>query len=105
MEGACAASAAISPHNRAKAVRAAADRGIGLAPLPGYSPDLMPLEALQRWLREDLTCHHCHPTAEDLTRRITALEARINYDPCRIADRLWVKHHLDQSEENLRFSN
>src|SRR4051794_11810304 len=33
-----------------------------------------------------------------------AFEARINQAPCTIADRLWVKHHLDQSEEKLRFS-
>jgi hypothetical protein len=50
------------------------------------------------------THHHCHPTADDLTRRVAAFEAKINQDPCRIADRLWVKHHLNQSEEKLRFS-
>ena len=33
---------------------------IELVPLPGYSPDLMPVEALWRWLREDVTYHHCH---------------------------------------------
>ena len=55
-----------APYHRAKAVRAAAaELGIELAPLPGYSPDLMPVEALWRWLREDVTYHHCHPTAED----------------------------------------
>ena len=41
---------------------------------------------------------------QDLTRRVAAFEARINQDPCTVADRLWVKHHLDQSEEKLRFS-
>jgi len=95
-----------APYYRATAVRAAAaDLGIELVSLPGYSPDLMPVEALWRWLREDVTYHHCHPTADDLTRRVAAFEARINQDPCTIADRLWVKHHLDQSEEKLRFSN
>ena len=94
-----------APYHRAKAVQAAAaELGIELAPLPGYSPDLMPVEALWRWLREDVTYHHCHPTAADLTQRVAAFEARINQDPCRIADRLWVKLHLDQSEEKLRFS-
>src|SRR4051794_36185794 len=39
-------------------------------PLPGYSPDLMPVEALWHWLREDVTYHHCHASAEDLTRRV-----------------------------------
>ena len=64
----------------------------------------MPVEALWRWLREDITYPHCHPTADDLTRRVAAFAARINHDPCAIADRLWVKNHLDQSEEKLRFS-
>jgi transposase len=39
---------------------------IELVPLPGHSPDFMPVEALWRWLREDVTYHHCHPTANDL---------------------------------------
>ena len=39
-----------------------------------------------------------------MTPAFAAFEARINQDPCTIADRLWVKHHLDQSEEKLRFS-
>jgi capsule polysaccharide modification protein KpsS len=64
----------------------------------------MPVEALWRWLREDVTYHHYYPTAEDLIRRVAAFEARINQHPCTIADRLWVKHHLDQSEEKLRLS-
>ena len=95
-----------APYHRAKAVWAvAADLGIELVPLPGYSPDLMPVEALWRWLREDVTYHHCHPTAEDLTRRVAAFEARINQDPCAVADRLWVKNHLNADEERLRFSS
>lgn len=95
-----------APYHRAKAVWAEADRlGITLAPLPGYSPDLMPVEALWRWLREDVTYHHCHATAEDLIRRVAAFAARINQNPCAVADRLWVKDHLDPDEEKLRFSS
>ncbi len=48
------------------------------APLPGYSPDLMPVEALWRWLREDVTYHHCHATADDLTRRVAVFETQVN---------------------------
>jgi transposase len=95
-----------APYHRAKTVWAeAASLGITLMPLPGYSPDLMPVEALWRWLREDVTYHHCHATADDLTRRVADFEARINQHPCAIADRLWVKDHLDPDEEKLRFSN
>lgn len=93
-----------APYHRAKAVQeVAADLGIVLVPLPGYSPDLMPVEPLWRWLREDVTYHHCHTTAEDLTRRVAAFERRINNEPCALADRLWVKDQLDPEEEKLRF--
>jgi hypothetical protein len=74
-------------------------------PPPGYSPDHMPVEALWRWLREDVTYHHCPPTTEDLTRRVAAFEAHLNQDTYTLADRLWVKDHLDPDEEKLRFSN
>ncbi len=95
-----------APYHRAKAVWAeAASLGIELAPLPGYSPDLMPVEALWRWLREDVTYHHCHATVDDLTRRVAAFERQVNQDPCVVADRLWVKDHLDPDEEKLRFPN
>ena len=43
-------------YHRAGTVReAAAALRIELMPLPGHSPDLMPVEALWRWLREDVT--------------------------------------------------
>ncbi len=94
-----------APYHRAKAVReVACELGITLMPLPGYSPDLMPVEALWRWLREDVTYHHCHASTEDLTRRVATFEARLNQNPCAVADRLWVKDHLDPEEEKLRFS-
>lgn len=95
-----------APYHRAKAVReAASGLGIELVPLAGYSPDLMPVEALWRWLREDVTYHHCHVASQDLTRRVAAFEARINQDPCALADRLWVKDRLNPDEEKLRFPN
>ncbi len=50
-----------APYHRANSVRnAAAALDIELVPLPGYSPDFMPVEALWRWLREDVTDQHCH---------------------------------------------
>jgi transposase len=92
-------------YHRAGAVReVAAALGITLMPLPGYSPDLMPVEALWRWLREDVTYHHCHATRDDLIRRVATFEAGINQQPCVLADRLWVKDRLDPEEEKLRFS-
>ena len=95
-----------APYHRAKTVREAATAlTITLMPLPGYSPDLMPVEALWRWLREDVTYHPCHASAEDLTRRVADFEARLNREPFVVADRLWVKDCLDPDEEKLRFSN
>src|SRR5205085_1043491 len=94
-----------APTHRAKAVRETARAlDIELMPLPGYSPDLMPVEELWRWLREDVTYHHCHASADDLTRRVADFEVRLNREPFVIADRLWVKDQLDPEEEKLRFS-
>jgi hypothetical protein len=36
---------------------------------------------------------------------VAAFEARLNQDPLAIANRLWVKDHLDPNEEKLRFSS
>jgi transposase len=81
-----------APYHRAKTVwSAAASLDIDLVPLPSYSPDLMPVEPLWHWLREDVTDHHCHATPEDLIRRVAAFEATVNQHPCFVADRLWVK--------------
>ena len=91
-------------YHRAGTVRGAAALRIELMPLPGYSPDLMPVEALWRWLREDVTYHHCHTSADDLTRRAADFEVRLNQEPFVIADRLWVKDTLDPDEEKLRLS-
>src|SRR3954447_22382725 len=94
-----------APYHRANSVREVARMlDITLMPLPGYSPDPMPVEALWRWLREDVTNHHCHASAQDLTRRVADFEARLNGDPLVVADRLGVKDHLDPDEEKLRFS-
>jgi hypothetical protein len=85
-------------YHRACVVREAAEAlQIDLVPLPGYIH-----AGRGARLREDVTYHHCHPTAEDLSRRVTAFETRLNQDPCAIADRL--KDHLNPDEEKLRFS-
>src|SRR4051794_41591079 len=82
-----------APYHRAQAVREAATTlGITLMPLPGYSPDLMPVEALWHWLREDVTYHHCHASAEDLTRRVADFGGRLKRDPFLIPARPWGKN-------------
>jgi transposase len=96
-----------APSHRAACVHKAATAllRIDLVRLPGYSRDFMPVEELWRWLREDVTCHYCHPTSDDLRRRVDEFEADINQDPYAVADRLVVKDRLDPEEEKRRFSN
>lgn len=77
---------------------------IELIPLPGYSSDFMPVEALWRWLREEVTYHRCHAKAEELIQRIEQFCQQINTNPYEVADHLWVKDHLDPEEEKLRIS-
>jgi transposase len=94
-----------APYHRSACVLDAAVRlGIQIVRLPAYSPDFMPVEALWRWLRENVTHNHCHDTAEELIARVTAFTANINLNPYVLADRLWVKNELDPEQEKLRFS-
>lgn len=93
-----------SYHRSVKVRQRAAQLNIELIPLPGYSPDFMPVEALWRWLREEVTYHYCHTTEQELTERIEQFRQRINADPNGLADRLWVKDQLYPEEEKLRIS-
>lgn len=92
-----------APYHRAGAVADLAEElAITLLPLPSYSPDFMPVEALWRWLREDVTYQHCHATAAELITRVRDFTQTINLDPFAIADRLWTRTSLDPEEEKLR---
>jgi hypothetical protein len=62
----------------------------------------MPVEALWRWLREDVTYQYCHKIKRELIEWITEFQDRINKNPLEIADRLWVKNSLDPEVEKLR---
>lgn len=92
-------------YHRAKAVHLATEvLDIALEPLPAYSPDFMPVEHLWQWLREDVTYHTCYDSKADLKAQVARFQQRINATPLAIADRLWVKSHLNPEEEKLRFS-
>ena len=65
----------------------------------------MPVEHLWQWLREDVTYHTCYDTKADLIQQVECFQQRINADPNTLADRLWVKNHLEPEEEKLRFSS
>jgi len=92
-------------HSRAACVRQAAETlGFTLIQLPPYSPDLNPIEGLWKWMREDLTQHHCYQYLYQLEYACLAFIDRINLDPDAIITRLWPKFDLDPEYEKLLFS-
>jgi transposase len=85
-------------------VHAASVLEISLEPLPAYSPDFMPVEHLWQWLRADVTYHTCYNSKAELIEQVSQFQQQINASPIHLADRLWVKTHLDPEEEKLRVS-
>ena len=89
-----------APCQRAVAVqREAGLLGIDLMYLPGYSPDLNPIERLWDWMREEVTRGHCHATLDELGDACEAFIRRINQNPIAVVDRLWPKLNLDPEYE------
>jgi transposase len=89
-----------APCHVAKLVTAEAARlGIGIVNLPGYSPDLNPIERLWDWMREEVTRGFCHASVPDLIAACQAFIERINRDPVALIDRLWPKFELDPEFE------
>jgi transposase len=85
-----------APCHVAKTVTAEAARlGIEIVNLPGYSPDLNPIERLGDWMREEVTRGHCHASVPELIAACQAFIQRINRDPIALIDRLWPKFELD----------
>ena len=92
-------------HNRCAHVQHHADQlGLSLVPLPAYSPDLNPIEGLWKWLREDLSQHHCFKYLYQLERACLDFIDRINLDPEAIITRLWPKFDLDPEYEKVLLS-
>jgi transposase len=95
-----------APCHTARIAKAEAARlGIELVYLPGYSPDLNPIERLWGWLRQEVTRGHCHGSVAELTAACQAFIATINQDPVAVVDRLWPVFELDpEFEAKLRVS-
>lgn len=72
--------------------------GFEIVQLPAYSPDFMPVEALWRWLREEVTRNYCHDTAQELVDDVVDFGRRINSDPLNLIRRLWPKLELSEEE-------
>jgi transposase len=77
----------------------AAELGIELVALPGYSPDLNPIERLWDWMRDEVTRGHCHVSLKVLGAACRDFIAGINASPQEVVDRLWPKFELDPEHE------
>jgi transposase len=94
-----------APWHRAKMVQQAAeDLGIELMALPGYSPDLNPIEGLWKWMREEVTQLECHPNLKALFDRCKEFIESINKCPLELINRLWPRFELDPQEKTRIFS-
>jgi transposase len=82
----------------------ATDLGILITHLPAYSPEFMPVEALWRWMREEVTYNHCHATAADLIAGVAAFETMANEHSEVVFQRLHVRTTLDPDQEKRRIS-
>jgi len=92
-------------YHRSKLVQAEAKRlSFELIPLPGYSPDLNPIEGLWKWMREDVTQQYCHQTLRELFLDCKAFIDCINLHPELLVKRLWPKFDLDPEYEKLLVS-
>ena len=94
-----------APWHRAIRLRERAEElGLQLMPLPGYSPDLNPIEGLWKWMREEVTQHHSYATMRDLFLACKDFIDRVNLDPDALVKRLWPKLELDPEHEKLLIS-
>jgi transposase len=93
-------------YHRSQKVRDYANQlGFEILALPGYSPDLNPIEGLWKWLREIVTQHYCHGSLDELRLDCQAFIDAINQDPLQIINRLWPHFDLDPDLEKLRVSS
>jgi transposase len=94
-----------APWHRARTVQEQAKSlGLEVIQLPGYSPDLNPIEGLWKWMREEVLQHTCHATLRDLFDACKSFVETINKAPESIITRLWPRFELDPDVEKLRTS-
>ncbi len=92
-------------YHRDKRVQAlATELNLTLKPLPGYSPDLNPIEGLWHWMRDEVTKDFCHPTVQALLEACLAFIDRINLDSIQLVARLWPRFDLNPAYEKLLVS-
>lgn len=88
-------------HRATKVQQAAASLGYTINSLPGYSPDLNPIEQLWKWMRTEVTQHHCYADTHALFAACLAFVTQINAEPDTLVTRLWPKFDLDPEYEKL----
>lgn len=89
-----------SPVHRAGLVKEKAkELGIELEWMPGYSPDLNPIERLWAWMRQEVTHGHCHANLQILERACQQFIAGINACPEAVRERLCPVFDLDPEVE------
>lgn len=94
-----------SPVHRARLAQEKAKvLGLEIVQLPGYSPDLNPIEGLWKWMREEVTYAYCQPSLDALHEACRMFLERINQAPLTLVERLWPRWELDPDEEKLRLS-
>lgn len=94
-----------APWHRAKMVmETAKEAGIEIVQLPGYSPDLNPIEGLWKWMREGVTQLCCYDSVKSLFDACKRFIEVINQNPLEIIDRLWPRFELDPEAEKLGVS-
>lgn len=95
-----------APWHRAKLIqRTAEELGIELVALPGYSPDLNPIEGLWKWLREEVTQLKCYESVAKLFVACLEFINELNRDPESVVRRLWPRFDLNPEVEKLRIPN
>jgi transposase len=88
-----------SPVHRAKeAQQKAKDLGMEVIPLPGYSPDLNPIEGLWKWMREEVTYAYCQPSLDELFKACKGFIDGVN-NPEALTSRLRPPFELDPERE------
>lgn len=95
-----------APAHQARIAKAFVSQELGweLEFLPSYSPDLMPVEALWKWLRSERG-HRCFDTMQEHVCFVESFAQRVAQNALEVADRLVVRDHLDPQVEKLRFSD
>ncbi|MEM9092683.1 MAG: transposase [Cyanobacteria bacterium P01_F01_bin.53] len=94
----------VSYHRTLLVKERAQSLNISLVPLPGYSPDFMPVEYLWNWLREEVTYHTCFGIQQDLIAQVEHFRKRGNLDALELSQRLWATTELDPDVEKIRVS-